>query len=207
MYLLPGTVGAYPRRRGGNRCPLSLRNTAQGLSPQARGKPKTLVDGGADPGPIPAGAGETILRFARACALRAYPRRRGGNCPGKQSDGRSQGLSPQARGKRRQRAYQTKTLGPIPAGAGETCCRARPAPGCGAYPRRRGGNVWRLKGHARQQGLSPQARGKHCAASLRRAATGPIPAGAGETLERDTGSLAIWAYPRRRGGNTRYVFG
>ena len=72
-----------------------------------------------------------------------------------------------------------------------------------AYPRWRGGNIVERILAPLDEGLSPLARGKHCARLAWRRGAGPIPAGAGET--RSEGVLApfVGAYPRWRGGNRR----
>ena len=67
--------------------------------------------------------------------MRAYPRWRGGNLVASTPADRSEGLSPLARGKREAVLAGQGGVGPIPAGAGETCqvlfrLRVR-----GAYPR------------------------------------------------------------------------
>ena len=51
--------GAYPRRHGGNGDAVYPALQAQGLSPQARGKPRATNAQTAMAGPIPAGTGET----------------------------------------------------------------------------------------------------------------------------------------------------
>lgn len=48
--------------------------------------------------------------------------------------------------------------------------------------------------------ISPQARGNRAWITAPLAASGPIPAGAGESRRSGTGSRTGWAYPRRRGG-------
>ena len=102
-----GTVGdqigaaplrAYPRRRGGNTGGQSLAFFRAGLSPQARGEPGTPQRGGIICGPIPAGAGGTIIPASASRRTRAYPRRRGGNISALLNGHLAAGLSPQARG-------------------------------------------------------------------------------------------------------------
>ena len=132
---------AYPRWRGGNQHKNVLELVRKGLSPLARGKLRRCTAWVCDPGPIPAGAGETRLNPGFERIERAYPRWRGGNSVGPKKSGRVQGLSPLARGKHDQRKCDYLSSGPIPAGAGETPqgiprrCSAR------AYPRWRGGNT------------------------------------------------------------------
>ena len=91
--------------------------------------------------------------------------------------------------------------GPIPAGTGETTGHERPDRDGGAYPRRHGGNSRRRPECHRQQGLSPQARGKRRTHEPGRLHQGPIPAGTGETHGGGQNVTVGRAYPRRHGGN------
>ena len=111
------------------------------------------------------------------------------------------GLSPQARGKPSGCRNYAAAHGPIPAGAGETTKMSSCSVLFRAYPRRRGGNIRCACHRQRELGLSPQARGKRTLEVDDHAATGPIPAGAGETTWHGTRLRAHGAYPRRRGGN------
>ena len=93
---------------------------AEGLSPQARGKPwypDRLLD---RKGPIPAGTGETAIEQHHRLLQKAYPRRHGGNFTALDGFCYVQGLSPQARGKRSKEILGHGYSGPIPAGTGET---------------------------------------------------------------------------------------
>ncbi len=192
---------AYPRRHGGNRGFINGRWKSTGLSPQARGKLSPSLQQPAGQGPIPAGTGETCCLHTSAGAIRAYPRRHGGNWqfPPVQHLGR--GLSPQARGKLAQWRSRCAHHGPIPAGTGETSFSFSILTSCGAYPRRHGGNLRWAKMAGRSRGLSPQARGKPIAVVSVAGSLGPIPAGTGETSSITGTSVIFRAYPRRHGGN------
>jgi len=115
-----GIGGAYPRGRGGNRAACYRLARLAGLSPRARGKRIRDLTMDSSGGPIPAGAGETTALIAMPSSRRAYPRGRGGNMAAIVLPSRSRGLSPRARGKPRRASRQTRSCGPIPAGAGET---------------------------------------------------------------------------------------
>ena len=91
------------------------------------------------------------------------------------------GLSPLARGKRREFFKNDPAKGPIPAGAGETTCWCSRPNESGAYPRWRGGNFPCRALCPLAQGLSPLARGKQIDSGKSMSTRGPIPAGAGET--------------------------
>ena len=192
---------AYPRGRGGNKLDRVKSCIPQGLSPRARGKHRYSIDGTADKGPIPAGAGETHCRVTISKRLGAYPRGRGGNEPILAFAAIDRGLSPRARGKRRQRSLSASWSGPIPAGAGETDRVINDIKTNGAYPRGRGGNTNYTGEQKAVLGLSPRARGKHNAAPSSADYSGPIPAGAGETYSPATRTQWCRAYPRGRGGN------
>ena len=111
------------------------------------------------------------------------------------------GLSPRARGKRRQTSRAAVRLGPIPASAGETVASDKLIRGIGAYPRERGGNPRIGVAKPAPKGLSPRARGKHNFNPRARPCDGPIPASAGETFIIALRIGCVWAYPRERGGN------
>ncbi len=196
-------VRAYPRRHGGNRGFINGRWKSTGLSPQARGKLSPSLQQPAGQGPIPAGTGETCCLHTSAGAIRAYPRRHGGNWqfPPVQHLGR--GLSPQARGKLAQWRSRCAHHGPIPAGTGETGSGPGSGRGSGAYPRRHGGNISSEALLIRSCGLSPQARGKPNNGIPQYQTIGPIPAGTGETFPCLALVCLARAYPRRHGGNSR----
>ena len=111
------------------------------------------------------------------------------------------GLSPLARGKHAKDRQGRRGRGPIPAGAGETQAPPTRLMASGAYPRWRGGNISACNRIEHAAGLSPLARGKPNPAFFRMRRTGPIPAGAGETLHQITRTTPCRAYPRWRGGN------
>ena len=194
---------AYPRWRGGNRGCLDVGDERLGLSPLARGKLRPDERADDERGPIPAGAGETErVSVPRPCRG-AYPRWRGGNVGCWHSGKPCEGLSPLARGKHQRARQPGAARGPIPAGAGETPSSSSTKRVSRAYPRWRGGNrisgLWAMSG----EGLSPLARGKLRGPGGGRRGWGPIPAGAGETVESDLLSPISGAYPRWRGGNSR----
>ena len=154
-----------------------------GLSPLARGKRRVAKRRILQVGPIPAGAGETAARRDQSQTCRAYPRWRGGNTCTHPDAPTRWGLSPLARGKLQVAEHFHSRRGPIPAGAGETTCGMASSRASRAYPRWRGGNVVSVNTAIQQQGLSPLARGKQGSVRPGELASGPIPAGAGETFD------------------------
>ena len=174
------TLRAYPRLRGGTNDALAECGEAGGLSPPARGNP-----GGAErrvmtEGPIPACAGEPLVRGGGQRVHGAYPRLRGGtratSCPGRLLSG----LSPPARGNQDQLGNVLADGGPIPACAGEPPSTARAWYGRRAYPRLRGGTSAAVEPMSAERGLSPPARGNPGERLLHDHLRGPIPACAGE---------------------------
>ncbi len=70
-----------------------------------------------------------------------------------------------------------------------------------AYPRMRGGNLKAWADEHSAAGLSPHARGKPKVLHELLKGCGPIPACAGETINRVNCFCFKRAYPRMRGGN------
>ena len=91
-----------------------------GLSPRVRGRRRQRQPGKDQPGPIPAGAGETRQPSSVSLRRRAYPRGCGGDQRGPQFKVDRQGLSPRVRGRHQLDSACKLYWGPIPAGAGET---------------------------------------------------------------------------------------
>ena len=133
----------------------------------------------------------------------AHPRGRGGNAVSEILDRMTEGLSPRTRGKHQHGTSHERTLGPIPADAGETRRGLSLDFQRRAYPRGRGGNIDYQSGIATLTGLSPRTRGKQGRYRIAYQVIGPIPADAGET----SGGISVGdgsrAYPRGRGGNSR----
>ena len=109
------------------------------------------------------------------------------------------GLSPLTRGNPPFTSLMWIVLGPIPAHAGQPVLDCDPRKVSRAYPRSRGATVGPDKELEAYQGLSPLTRGNRLRMAARAAASGPIPAHAGQPA----GALIIhrWrrAYPRSRG--------
>ena len=151
-------------------------------------------------GPIPADAGEPQGCDDSVCAVRAYPRGRGGAGRTSRPEAAFPGLSPRTRGSPQDPSPYRVPRGPIPADAGEPC--AWRAAGCAprAYPRGRGGARRADETNFRILGLSPRTRGSRVCASAGCRSPGPIPADAGEPGRSDPPHDAGKAYPRGRGG-------
>ena len=109
------------------------------------------------------------------------------------------GLSPLARGTLLSALPRLELRRFIPARAGNTPLKHRPALQFSVYPRSRGEHLRRTLRGKHGSGLSPLARGTHCVAGASAAEVRFIPARAGNTYyaEKTAGELAV--YPRSRG--------
>ncbi len=191
---------AYPRGRGGARDVSGHQGGLQGLSPRTRGSRWETVQAKPATGPIPADAGEPLLRDRPREGEGAYPRGRGGAGAGDDEDAYDRGLSPRTRGSLIDDVAVFTGSGPIPADAGEprrARCRRPPER---AYPRGRGGARTGGARPTAQWGLSPRTRGSRRAGDAGDDRAGPIPADAGEPCGIRWAAATCRAYPRGRGG-------
>ena len=175
-------------------------STWGGLSPHGRGIPPGQRGEDQERGPIPAWAGDTASHRAWLAGRRAYPRMGGGYGIVRSAAVRRRGLSPHGRGIRFISSSKLGGLGPIPAWAGDTLGQAPPARGLRAYPRMGGGyaeSPW-ISGEV--WGLSPHGRGIRLVLDADAKPDGPIPAWAGDTVQRCRRQCRTGAYPRMGGG-------
>ena len=185
---------------GGARIAEILINTLVGLSPRGRGSllrnEYELVDFGS----IPAWAGEPSRRPWSTCRIRVYPRVGGGARWIYRDVSQRQGLSPRGRGSRRGSIADRRSLGSIPAWAGEPASRRHRHYRTGVYPRV-GGGAWLDRSDDRQaEGLSPRGRGSPEGVVVTFKMDGSIPAWAGEPqISASVASLSR-VYPRVGGG-------
>ncbi len=112
----------------------------------------------------------------------------------------TKGLSPRARGNRRESCCGGNCDRSIPACAGESHPHTQSVPRDEVYPRVRGGIRWRVLRWSRYRGLSPRARGNRDHVRIRLPVGGSIPACAGESRIGDCHDYATKVYPRVRGG-------
>ena len=155
------TSRAHPRRRGEHRWHNHQRDPAEGSSPQARGAHLWGPWVWDVYGRFPAGAGSTLRRSVRCRSGGALPRRRGEHWTSSRTGRGAGGSSPQARGAHTRPDPALCGVRLIPAGAGSTFVRTRPAPWPRAHPRRRGEHDWSTPFCSASHGSSPQARGAH----------------------------------------------
>ena len=189
----------YPRWRGEHKDRSPRTQKDYGLSPLARGTPTCRQKGHHRYRFIPAGAGNTPLRFFSPCHPAVYPRWRGEHVPIVSNGFCKTGLSPLARGTLQETLPHRRNNRFIPAGAGNTTLKSVYFETTPVYPRWRGEHMMSLTKRMRIRGLSPLARG-----TQHQAICGPhrgrfIPAGAGNTLRVHVAETPCSVYPRWRG--------
>ena len=172
---------AHPRSRGENGSKAAPVTIAGGSSPLTRGKLTRRGTGLRDRGLIPAHAGKTRVRPGDLHERRAHPRSRGENITPRVEVRLYSGSSPLTRGKRLGRGNESRVRGLIPAHAGKTPGRTRPAPLRTAHPRSRGENRGSEELGEARQGSSPLTRGKRNRQSPHARTGRLIPAHAGKT--------------------------
>ena len=189
----------YPRGRGEATTTPRPSRTHRGLSPRARGSHRLAWPEARDHGSIPAGAGKPCAggRVCRAGGV--YPRGRGEAPTWAAGAGRSEGLSPRARGSLVFLADRHEVVGSIPAGAGKPGASLVPRNMSGVYPRGRGEALRGKSFYVLPAGLSPRARGSRLRRPHVCSVVGSIPAGAGKPVTRWGRLSASGVYPRGRG--------
>ncbi len=148
---------------------------------------------------IPAGAGNTLPLSALLARNTVYPRWRGEHRSSHYFPFFFDGLSPLARGTRRQRIVRLPLHRFIPAGAGNTSTLSITTDREPVYPRWRGEHPNGSALSYPQIGLSPLARGTQSDAIDALIDARFIPAGAGNTAPLKICTKAIAVYPRWRG--------
>ena len=171
-------------------------------SPLARGNQALQCGCAGGGGPIPARAGQPVLRQHRSRTKGAYPRSRGATAPVSDDHMPLKGLSPLARGNLQQHHASLGWQGPIPARAGQPKQQERGRCTLWAYPRSRGATGRYQSRLPPVAGLSPLARGNLQAQRVRVERLGPIPARAGQPPASARLAMAHKAYPRSRGATT-----
>ncbi len=160
---------------------VSVNAANTGLSPLARGTHILQNTRLISTRFIPAGAGNTRRLISAARDSPVYPRWRGEHTPAALDLKKGRGLSPLARGTRRD--YSKEDAGDrfIPAGAGNTAPISGANPTNTVYPRWRGEHHKETILRFVQVGLSPLARGTPAVGTVKLRYCRFIPAGAGNT--------------------------
>ncbi len=189
----------YPRWRGELFCALAFCWLSRGLSPLARGTLCRCQHCWRVIRFIPAGAGNTVPRIISLSSSTVYPRWRGEHSASLMPIIGLGGLSPLARGTRRQRIVRLPLHRFIPAGAGNTYRSNGRNTEFSVYPRWRGEHFTTIGGHATAHGLSPLARGTQIWGAPLMKSKRFIPAGAGNTAADSRAGHHRPVYPRWRG--------
>ncbi len=189
----------YPRWRGELFCALAFCWLSRGLSPLARGTLCRCQHCWRVIRFIPAGAGNTVPRIISLSSSTVYPRWRGEHSASLMPIIGLGGLSPLARGTRRQRIVRLPLHRFIPAGAGNTSTLSITTDREPVYPRWRGEHPNGSALSYPQIGLSPLARGTLTEVMVETQNFRFIPAGAGNTAPLKICTKAIAVYPRWRG--------
>ncbi len=148
---------------------------------------------------IPAGAGNTLPLSALLARNTVYPRWRGEHRSSHYFPFFFDGLSPLARGTRRQRIVRLPLHRFIPAGAGNTAPLKICTKAIAVYPRWRGEHYFCNAQRYSRIGLSPLARGTLAKQTSGYAWCRFIPAGAGNTKFILINTAFVSVYPRWRG--------
>ena len=177
-----------------------------GSSPLARGTPAGLDLAFGVDGLIPARAGNTYWSSVTMFFCKAHPRSRGEHGGYRLGAFPLLGSSPLARGTHSRLGDSPRSLGLIPARAGNTHRQHRVPRQHGAHPRSRGehsrcSRIWVFR-----WGSSPLARGTLLAQTPRLLLLGLIPARAGNTSSTNRRSTRSTAHPRSRGEHQGSVY-
>ena len=194
----PTTV--YPRVCGGTRTSTASSSVIRGLSPRVRGNLLPIHCSPSSQGSIPACAGEPIWPWALAAGWWVYPRVCGGTAPARFPPADGRGLSPRVRGNRAHPGGARRSVGSIPACAGEPPARRAARRSARVYPRVCGGTDMGGRLPTADDGLSPRVRGNHRPKAGVGVGYRSIPACAGELGGGGRAPGWRWVYPRVCGG-------
>ena len=190
----------YPRACGGTKRARRWRAQISGLSPRLRGNGHVRRGRCLLRGSIPALAGERNAQQSRTGGVRVYPRACGGTVCAAIHTSNEKGLSPRLRGNGFGGAIRGAFGRSIPALAGERNAHAAGGRRFRVYPRACGGTGTSGAGGVSCAGLSPRLRGNGMPSSRAQAASGSIPALAGERFARQFTLATKRVYPRACGG-------
>ena len=190
---------AHPRSRGEHRFGRRRGDWKEGSSPLTRGAPQVPLSEMVNTGLIPAHAGSTKGTETLLLEGTAHPRSRGEHACAMLILWSAVGSSPLTRGARHQSGHRHGLHGLIPAHAGSTSYRVRPAPVRPAHPRSRGEHAGVDFSHCLVAGSSPLTRGAPCPQASLCSVWGLIPAHAGSTKCLFISFTRSGAHPRSRG--------
>ena len=192
----------YPRACGGTPLMRLMPFSKPGLSPRLRGNRDGRALGAVVYRSIPAPAGEPPAFRQSRRAGPVYPRACGGTSHSGGGKAILTGLSPRLRGNQHQNQGQQQYPRSIPAPAGEPDPDNLRSPPSRVYPRACGGTLPASRSDTAEGGLSPRLRGNPSGTFATSAATGSIPAPAGEPSACRAVSISSRVYPRACGGTS-----
>ncbi len=151
---------------------------------------------------IPASAGQTTRALRTQIRTPAHPRECGAdqNIDGWEFD--VSGSSPRVRGRQTTPTMKDDSDRLIPASAGQTSSRQKPAPSPKAHPRECGADVTLGNVSPGRWGSSPRVRGRPKLLEPQQILEGLIPASAGQTRLCRRGRSVARAHPRECGADT-----
>ncbi len=170
----------YPRACGGTVHAYGRAVRGKGLSPRVRGNPEGVGFRAGFSRSIPARAGEPRCLSSFFSFSGVYPRACGGTRLSGDDGREGWGLSPRVRGNQVVIIRGHALQGSIPARAGEPYPSPAGGPCTRVYPRACGGTLTTAPSRGSCKGLSPRVRGNPRARWCPTAASGSIPARAGE---------------------------
>ena len=200
MRTVPGPLRVYPRVCGGTPFAGILSWSRGGLSPRVRGNRSRRAYQYVPQGSIPACAGEPCDHPCNESSSPVYPRVCGGTVRGGCHQRERGGLSPRVRGNPWSSCARSRTVGSIPACAGEPLKTGKPVVARKVYPRVCGGTTRRVRVGWLHMGLSPRVRGNLYGVLCISTSPGSIPACAGEPPMARRNPFATRVYPRVCGG-------
>ena len=189
----------HPRIRGEHYACTVVTELGEGSSPHTRGALACGQGMSSRTGIIPAYAGSTCDRAFRRYSSTDHPRIRGEHDRNTATQAMIMGSSPHTRGAPPRNRLTVHREGIIPAYAGSTFRSGAFLPCCTDHPRIRGEHGVDLALHAGQAGSSPHTRGAHARLPAREPLRRIIPAYAGSTRRRRSGSRRVGDHPRIRG--------
>ena len=174
-----GATRVHPRGCGESSELAEALDGYEGPSPRVRGIHAGGLSAGAEPGSIPAGAGNPASSAAGRRDSRVHPRGCGESVAVGRAPDCDQGPSPRVRGIRPDGGAGLEAYGSIPAGAGNPWSRRPRASRRKVHPRGCGESLALAAGGSAAGGPSPRVRGIPAAIGPQPAARRSIPAGAG----------------------------
>ncbi len=190
----------HPRVGGGTGSMITAMFGVQGPSPRGRGNRGRGGERQSHLGTIPAWAGEPSSLRVGMIPPGDHPRVGGGTCRATRLRRPPVGPSPRGRGNHQRDPARRHSDGTIPAWAGEPSGAPTGRIRRGDHPRVGGGTIGNNRSKIRDEGPSPRGRGNPSVVGSKAAASGTIPAWAGEPRRVVMRNSYVRDHPRVGGG-------